>query len=69
VANAIRDEVINNARVPDRPDDILAQSEHGAVLWRRLLQCWATTPGNRIKADDIDQFVGYFTFTVLRGID
>lgn len=55
-ASALKKEVIEKCGVPIRPDTILDNSEHGPILWRKLLQCWVYKPEGRITAQEMYKF-------------
>ncbi|KAF8600597.1 kinase-like protein, partial [Ceratobasidium sp. AG-I] len=60
-------EVIEKRRIPNRPD-ALDTSEHGPILWRKLLQCWAYKPEDRVIAGEIDKFAVDDMINYLTGI-
>ncbi|KAF8600537.1 kinase-like protein [Ceratobasidium sp. AG-I] len=55
-ASVLKREVIEKCGIPIRPDEVLDASEHGPILWRKLLQCWVYKPEGRITAEEINNF-------------
>lgn len=53
----LKKEVIENAKTPNRPNEILERSEHGSILWRKLLECWVYQAEARITAKEMLHFV------------